>query len=234
MLPLPASDQIAELAVLNSDQVLARVGESLTERGWWVGDNAVAPDLVGELKAELEVLRAADELQRAGIGRDLDWQLAERIRRDRIHWLSRSSPVQMRLLDQMEALRLTLNRELFLGLFEFEAHFAHYPPGAFYRRHLDSFRGAANRIISTVIYLNEDWREDDGGELLLYPPEQDHSMSSGTVTEMTRIAPVAGRLALFLSEEIPHEVLTARRDRYSIAGWFRLNASLGNQIDPPR
>ena len=41
-----------------------------------------------------------------------------------------------------------LNRALFLGLFEFEGHFALYPEGAFYRTHYDSFRGAANTQMS--------------------------------------------------------------------------------------
>ena len=34
--------------------------------------------------------------------------------------------------------------------------------------------------------------------------------------------------------EFPHEVLPAMRDRYAIAGWFRLNSSIANNIDPPR
>jgi len=39
--------------------------------------------------------------------------------------------------------------------------------------------------------------------------------------------------ALTLSEEFPHEVLIAKRDRYSIFGWFRLNNTMENSIDPP-
>lgn len=220
------SHQQPDLAVLQSRPLLETVSQALAERGWWLGPDVVDRDLVRDLRADLEQLRANDELERAGIGRDLDFQLAERIRGDRIHWLSRSSRVQARLLAQMEALRLTLNESLFLGLFEFEAHYAHYPPGSFYRRHLDSFRGAANRIVSAVIYLNEDWREGDGGELVLYAESGDEVLAT--------IAPMAGSMLLFLSEELPHEVLPAKRDRYSIAGWYRLNASIGNQIDPPR
>ncbi|MFW5816629.1 MAG: 2OG-Fe(II) oxygenase [Wenzhouxiangella sp.] len=119
-----------------------------------------------------------------------------------------------------------LNRRLFLGLFEFEAHYAHYPAGAFYRRHVDSFQGAANRVVSLVAYLNADWRDDDGGELVLY--------EAAGRTRLATLAPRAGRVVLFMSEELPHEVLPARRERLSIAGWFRLNASIAGQIDPPR
>ncbi len=214
------------LVVLQSEPLIDAVSQALADHGWWLGEAAVDSELVNALRADLLALRANDELERAGIGRDLDFQLAERVRGDRIHWLSRASTVQTRLLEQMETLRLTLNENLFLGLFEFEAHYAHYPPGSFYRRHVDSFKGAANRIVSAVIYLNEDWQAGDGGELVLY---------AGSSNEiLARIAPRAGSMVLFLSEELPHEVLPARRDRYSIAGWYRLNASINNQIDPAR
>ena len=107
------------------------------------------------------------------------------------------------------------------------AHLARYPAGAFYRRHLDSFRGRANRVVSTVGYLNPDWPEDGGGEMVIYA-EQDPQR------ELTRVAPRAGTLVCFLSEQVPHEVLPTRLPRASIAGWFRRNASLGGVVDPAR
>jgi SM-20-related protein len=48
-----------------------------------------------------------------------------------------------------------------------------------------------------------------------------------------KVLPSFGTIVVFLSEEFPHEVLPAKRDRYSIAGWFRLNNSIDNNIDPP-
>ena len=184
------------------------------------------PDLIQALLDKLRELRQHEQLHRAGIGREGDFQVRPDIRGDRIHWLSRSDPVQTGFLDQMERLRLALNRRLFLGLFEFEAHFAHYPQGAGYAPHLDSFRGASNRLVSTVAYLNTEWQPGDGGELVLYAETGDEVLQV--------IEPRAGRLALFLSEEVPHEVLPALRDRFSIAGWFRVNASIHGQIDPSR
>ena len=61
---------------------------------------------------------------------------------------------------------------------------------------------------------------------MLYRPE------SGE--EMARVVPRAGTLLLFMSEEIEHEVLPTRRDRASIAGWFRLNNTTADYLDPPR
>ena len=55
----------------------------------------------------------------------------------------------------MDSLREALNRGLFLGLEDFECHFALYPPGAFYRKHVDRFRDDDRRMVSAVIYLND-------------------------------------------------------------------------------
>lgn len=191
-----------------------------------MGENVLEPALVQALMKNLSDLRQREALYLAGVGRDTDFQVRPDIRGDRIHWLTRSDPVQRRFLDQMEILRRALNQRLFLGLFEFEAHYAHYPEGTGYQRHLDSFVGAANRVISLVAYLNNNWQPGDGGELAVFE-------GAGSCAVAT-IAPRAGRLVLFLSEETPHEVLPSRRDRFSIAGWFRINASIGGQIDPAR
>ncbi|MGY6554054.1 MAG: 2OG-Fe(II) oxygenase [Wenzhouxiangella sp.] len=205
---------------------LDEIADALASVGWWCGDTVLPVDLVLALREDMAAQVAADALSRAGVGREGDFQIDGSVRRDRILWLDRQRSAPARFLALAEALRQALNQRLFLGLFEFEAHFAHYPPGAFYKRHVDSFRGAANRVLSTVTYLNTDWLPGDGGELVLYAEDSDEVVAE--------IAPLAGRMVIFLSEELPHEVLPARRDRYSIAGWFRLNASVHGQIDPPR
>lgn len=199
--------------------------DALVERGWFVQRDVIAPAMVDLLIQDLAELAEDDRLRRAGVGREGDFQIAGAIRRDLIFWLRRDRPAEARFLELAEQLRLELNRRLFLALFEFEAHFALYPPGAYYRRHFDAFRGQANRIVSLVVYLNRDWQAGDGGELLLYDAEG---------REAERIEPRAGTLVLMLSEEIEHEVLDARCNRASIAGWYRLNTSTADLIDPPR
>lgn len=206
------------------------IGDALTARSWWIGEDALPPAATAALAAELDRLEDEDRLRRAGIGRETGYQVDRDIRRDRIRWLNRESPEQAAFLDFATSLRIALNRQLFLGLFEFEAHFALYPEGAFYRTHYDSFRGAANRVVSLVAFLNPDWTPDQGGELVLYEDDQ----TGDPVTEQVRVAPRAGTLALFMSEEIPHEVRPTTAPRRSIAGWYRVNTSIGGQIDPPR
>src|ERR1022692_4665701 len=116
-----------------------------------------------------------------------------------------------------DALRLALNETLQLGLFSFEAHYALYPPGASYGRHLDRFRAGADspdvRVISCVIYLTVDWTPADGGVLRIHDGER-----------MRDVLPLAGKLVCFLSDRFEHEVLPATRERLSLTGWFRRRA----------
>lgn len=167
------------------------------------------------LRADLLARRG--QLVPAAVGRAQARQLAPAVRSDETLWLTGAGAAQEAFLARMDSLRLALNRELFLGLFDYEAHYARYAPGAFYRRHRDSLRGSgARRILSTVIYLNEPWRPGQGGELVLWDAAE---------RELIRAEPQGGTALFFLSEEFPHEVRPATVERYSIAGWFRLAAS---------
>ncbi len=186
--------------------------DDLTEHGWSQHNLFLSPTLTLALAAECLVLHAADVLKQAGIGRGLQpIQLAD-IRGDRIAWLQAGQSLACdAYLQIMEGLRLLLNQHLFLGLDDYESHFAFYAPGAAYSKHLDRFRDSDRRTISVVIYLNEDWLPEQGGALRLHP--------AGAPIE--DITPLACRMVLFLSADMLHEVLPATRDRMSLAGWFR-------------
>jgi len=114
-------------------------------------------------------------------------------------------------MDQFEELRLELNREAYLGLIELELHYARYPPGAGYARHVDQPFGSSQRKVSLVLYLNADWAPHHGGVLRI------HETDDRTLD----IDPLGGRLVCFLTPGREHEVLQARRERLSISGWFR-------------
>lgn len=198
---------------------------ALVRDGWFARGDALGSTLVDALRADLDELVEADRLKRAGIGREDGFLVDREVRGDWIFWLTRGRATQSAFLEYAETLRQALNRRLYLALFEFEAHLAVYPPGAFYRRHFDSFRGAANRIVSLVVYLNPDWQPGDGGELVLYGADG---------AESARIEPRAGTLVLMMSEEIEHEVLPSPARRCSVAGWYRLNNTTADLLDPPR
>ncbi|EWH03936.1 2OG-Fe(II) oxygenase [Halomonas sp. BC04] len=206
---------------------LPRLVDALVDQGWYLGEGMLDAELCHDLYRELLALAENETLESAGIGRGQQHALRRDIRGDAIHWLDHGSLAQRCYLEAMANLQRELNQALFLGLFEYEAHFAHYPPGAFYRRHLDSFQGRANRVVSTVGYLNPDWPADGGGEMVIFAADAPER-------EVARVPPAAGNFACFLSEHVPHEVLPTRLPRASIAGWFRRNASLGGLVDPAR
>lgn len=203
-----------------------RIASDIYRQGYSVQHQALTPELSLVLLTHLKQLAEQQALQLAGTGREQEHQINQTIRRDRIHWLNLEQPVEAQWLTLMDELKLTLNRRLFLGLFNYECHFAHYPAGAFYRKHWDAFKGQANRVLTTVLYLNPDWQESDGGELLIYCSENQQEV-------LLKVAPTQGTLVTFLSEEFAHEVLPANAHRYSIAGWFRLNEGFRKPLSKP-
>lgn len=198
--------------------------DGLAENYWFVAPNFVPPSLCQRLYDDLKALDQAHALTEAGIGRQQQHQLNQQIRGDRTHWLEGQTAPQKDYLEMMRQLKDALNRALFLGLFEYESHYALYPPGTFYRKHLDSLKGRSNRVVTTILYLNPQWDERNGGEMVMYDPN--------TGQTVTRVTPQQGTLACFMSELMPHEVRPTQADRASITGWFRINASLGPVIDP--
>jgi SM-20-related protein len=203
-----------------AESQLDLIADALVEQGYWVMDDALPKALLDQLLMHFNQLQG-DEFKVAGIGRQTDFQVQETIRSDKIHWIQPSVEITAGFLQWMDSLRVGINRRLFMGLFDYESHFAHYPVGAFYKKHMDAFRGnpqqgQSNRVLSTVLYLNDAWQPSDGGELLLYAEDDDNKI-------IETLSPEFGRLVIFLSEKFPHEVLPAKRERKSIAGWFRVN-----------
>ncbi|WP_413699113.1 2OG-Fe(II) oxygenase [Psychromonas sp. KJ10-10] len=167
----------------------------------------------------------ADKFKNAGIGRGDNFLKNDFVRTDQISWITGESLAGKQWLEWATHLQGFLNQRLFLGLFSFESHYAHYRPGDYYKRHIDAFRGESNRVLTIVVYFNSQWLPEEGGELVLYKDNQDN--------EGIKVVPLMGTIVAFLSEEFPHEVLPATRDRYSIAGWFRINTSMADKVDPP-
>lgn len=200
--------------------------EDLVAHRFAITPSYLSGELCHALRAEIDALRDQGALKEAGIGRRQHHQHDRQIRKDRTYWLDGGSPAQRTYIAQMERLRLAVNRALFMGLFELESHFALYLPGDFYRRHVDAFKGSNGRRLSTVVYLNDTWCVQDGGQLRLWAHADDTLPAQDVLPEQ-------GTLACFLSEDIPHEVLPAIKPRYSIAGWFRCNNTTADWLDPP-
>ncbi|CCQ12781.1 SM-20-related protein [Pseudoalteromonas luteoviolacea B = ATCC 29581] len=202
------------------------IATDLYRDGISISHDVIPFDVLRALKFRLAEMNLND-FNQAGIGRNQAHETNQSIRRDKIHWLDAQQSLEKPYLDFMQSLQQYINRRLFMGLFSYECHFAHYQIGDFYKKHMDAFRGKTNRVLTTVLYLNDGWDAELGGELVVYEPN-DHN------AELLRVTPSFGTLVTFLSDEFPHEVLPALRSRYSIAGWFRVNTSISGEIDPPR
>lgn len=156
---------------------------------------------------------ARGKFRAARVGSTEQATLNQDIRSDQISWLDDSStnPAMKAYYVAMNDLIKTLNQKFYLGLAEFETHFAIYQPGDFYRKHSDQFKSNQDRRISCVYYLNTQWDSADGGELQLYD-QHDNKLAT--------VAPLGNRLVCFDSS-LPHEVYPTHKTRYSIAGWFK-------------
>ncbi|MCG4455392.1 MULTISPECIES: 2OG-Fe(II) oxygenase [unclassified Pseudomonas] len=200
------------MTISTHSALLARIVDDLAEQGWSLQTLFAPQTLTLELAEECRKRAAQGELTPASIGRGTGQEIREGVRGDRIQWLDAGlSPACDQYLALMDGLRQALNRELYLGLEDYECHFAMYPPGAFYQKHLDRFRDDDRRAVSAVFYLNPQWQPEQGGALRLY-------LADATTRD---VPPEAGSLLVFLSADMPHEVLPATRERLSLTGWFR-------------
>lgn len=195
---------------------IAEIAEQLEHTGYIVLDKPLPDKLLTQL-----VVRGQDDgsarFHAAHVGRGADKQQSNLIRGDVINWLDETDSTDQAYLAWMEKLRIGLNAALYLGLFDYECHYAIYRAGAGYAKHLDVLHGKKNRILSTVLYLNEDWQVSDGGELILF--------DATGLTVIATVTPRLGKMIIFLSDAFPHQVLSTHSTRRSLAGWFRASGS---------
>lgn len=204
-----------------------KIADALSEEGYIVIPCALRGEVLGGLQQRVTSL-SPEQWQSAGVGRNASYQQNKKVRSDNIFWISKDDAQESAFLQDMEVLRQGLNQQLYMGLFDFEGHFATYPRGAYYQKHVDALRGRSNRVLSVILYLNEGWSDDDGGQLLMYPEHREGYQDE----PIQRVTPELGTMVVFLSEKFPHEVLESHRQRYSLAGWFRINSSQSGRVDP--
>lgn len=182
--------------------------QKVDEAGW--GTISLPPDICSDLLARLKDVEQQGLLKSATITQSTDQ--AKTIRNDYTYWLEKSqSPTEKLLLENLEQLLMQLKNYFRIGLTHFECHFALYPKGHFYKKHIDQTADHNRRFFSFVIYLNHDWNEHLGGKLIGFNGEQ----------KIFELLPNFGQMIVFRSD-IPHEVEPSASSRRSIAGWFRV------------
>ncbi|MGG8496413.1 2OG-Fe(II) oxygenase [Tenacibaculum sp. TC6] len=195
------------------EQQYERLITGLISNEFGICDNFFSADIIEELRKNLLNNYEEGIMYRAGIGKDSEYTKDKEIRRDVICWIDeKSENVTERLfIQKMNEFVEYLNKTCYTSINAFEFHYAYYDVGSFYKRHVDQFKNDNGRLFSFVMYLNDNWQFNDGGELVLYTQQQ---------TEI--ILPIGGRVAFFKSDVIEHEVKVAlTKPRLSIVGWMK-------------
>jgi SM-20-related protein len=184
----------------------------LSERNFSIIRNFFDEETLEGLHQRLLERIAEGNLHTAGTGNRILHSVNSNVRSDKILWMDDqpSELSEKKFLERIEELSEYLNHTCFTGIKGKEFHYASFEKGAFYKRHIDRFRNDDSRKFSVVTYLNKNWKEDEGGELVLYIQESE-----------VKIQPEFGITVIFRSHEVEHEVLPAGRDRLSVTGWLK-------------
>lgn len=164
------------------------------------------------LQRNIFQLKSDDLMKDAGIGNEDAKDVNQKMRGDKIYWMDKSHTniYEQEFLLQVEGFIDHLNRTCYTGINGYEFHYAVYENGSGYKRHKDQFKNDNNRKFSLINYLNENWQEEDGGQLLVYQNEV-----------VQKILPKSQTAVFFKSDEMEHEVTRANRSRMSITGWLK-------------
>jgi SM-20-related protein len=194
-----------------------RIASEVYEKSYSIVDDFIGEELRISLLKEQSELLEAGKFRMAAVGKGDKKQIRTEIRNDQVLWIDSENlnKYEKQYWSKIDEVRQAINQSCYLGLKSFEAHFARYPEGSFYVRHMDQFQQVLYRQVTVIIYLNDSWTAEDEGMLRMYLPQEDGS------EKILDILPKGGRLVVFLSGEIPHEVLPTKKERISITGWLR-------------
>jgi SM-20-related protein len=177
-----------------------------------ISEHFLSTNLANNLKQNLIVLNQKSLLMEAGIGSSEKVSYDGAIRSDSIYWLDKkhNNAFENEFFAQIEAFIIYLNQSCYAGITGYEFHYSLYESGDFYLKHLDQFKNNPSRKYSMISYLNSNWQESDGGELLIHQADNNQ-----------KIAPTQGKTVFFKSDELVHEVLLTQNTRMSITGWLK-------------
>ncbi|GMI34039.1 hypothetical protein TrRE_jg1721, partial [Triparma retinervis] len=98
-----------------------------------------------------------------------------------------------------------------------DAMLAVYPGGGSrFQRHIDNTAQDGRRL-TVLLYLNEEgWCKEDGGLLKVWGKKEEEGEGRAPV----EVLPLGGRVAMFYSDLVPHEVTPAHKARYAVTVWY--------------
>lgn len=177
-----------------------------------ISEDFLSKNLSENLKINLLALHKEELLLLAGTGNAEKLAHNASVRSDSIYWLDRKhdNKYENEFFNQIEDFIKYLNKTCYTGITGYEFHYSLYEIGSFYKKHLDQFQNNSDRKYSLISYLNTDWVEGDGGQLLIH---QDGGNQ--------KISPTQGKTIFFKSNQLEHEVLVTNQRRMSITGWLK-------------
>jgi len=177
-----------------------------------IDKNFISKNLSEGLQQNIVLLQKDGLMTAAGIGNEVVMNASQKMRGDKIYWMDKthSNIFEQEFLSHVEDFIEYLNRTCYTGINGYEFHYAVYEAGSGYKRHKDQFKNDSNRKYSLIHYLNENWEEENGGNLLVYQNDS-----------VQQIRPDSQTAVLFKSDEMEHEVSKSNRDRMSVTGWLK-------------
>lgn len=261
------------------DDSLAEIGRLLERDGFVVIDNFLPTEkglqLLGDIKAARQAGAMSKGMLANGRTATLGGEERAHIRSDEVGWFH-GEPARdkrqwsflgtyMQRIDTLVDLLQEHVDELKDGRIKNRgsAMCTCYPArGAHYVKHVDNTI-KNGRLLTSIIYLNFEWKQGDGGELRIYeslehiaekrstgsPPTSQQSTSSSSSSssvvldqdddivwrKVRDVEPVGARVLLFFSDwRVPHEVLPSQKDRYACTMWYNNSEELQEALDSAR
>ncbi|WP_334125342.1 2OG-Fe(II) oxygenase [Empedobacter brevis] len=202
--------------------IYEKIIDDLSNQKYSISDFFFSVEETKQLREAIIRTEDKHDFHQAAIGNSQNEQVIKSIRGDKIKWMDEMNKTKTEeiFFSKINDFIDYLNKTCYMGIEESEFHYAIYPEGTFYQKHVDAFKNDDRRTLSIVLYLNdEQWKDEFGGQLTLFLPSEDKEEKE------LDILPLAGRMAVFDSKTIPHEVKTVNRPRYSITGWLKTRST---------
>lgn len=197
------------------NQQFEQIINDLSEQKFCIVDQFFSLEEVELLRIALLEKYEEDRFKKSAIGNKTNEAIEKTIRGDFILWINEAeqNEIEKLFFNKINELVNYLNRTCFMGILHKEFHYAVYPKGTFYKRHLDTFQNDSRRKLSMVCYFNDEtWQKENGGELVIYNENETEKV----------IYPMPGRMVIFESQFLEHEVKPVQNDkRLSITGWLK-------------
>lgn len=230
---------------------IERIRDGLVQQGFAVLDDAFTAELSQQCRGEIELMHRESILVPAAIQSGIN-TMVESGKRSDLHAFLGSTPSEkercphlMHLCDQLQRLRVKLSSciEELEGENANRCTFmcAKYPRNtAGYIRHRDAKPQRSGRKLTCLCYFNNDWVEEHGGQLRIWPYKDDVISGAEHCTDgksedventsFVDIAPLGMRIVVFRSS-LWHQVFpTKRADRYALTAWLTNTDALAEEI----